>query len=103
MNTMQTAYKYMKLEKGLMAVFEKGISRTSGVPLNIVRIENNPYLKIGQDHYLRLDDETINCIKTCNRLHIGVSGLFESKITIQGTIEIDDISIGKLLAYIEKD
>ena len=100
---MHTAYKYMKMEKGLLIVFEKKISFGSGLSLNIVRIENAPYLKIGQDHYFRLDDETIDCLKNCNRIHVGISDSFESRITIQGTIEIDDISIGKLLAYVEME
>jgi hypothetical protein len=98
---MYTAYKYMKMDRGLLAVFEKGISFGSGLPLDVVRIENDPYLKIGQDHYLHLNDETIRCLKGCNRLHIAMSGSFESLITLQGTIEIDDITIGKLLAYVE--
>ncbi len=100
---MYTAHKYMKMDRGLLAVFEKGISFGSGLPLDVVRIENDPHLKIGQDHYLRLDDETIECLKGCNRLHIATSGPFESQITLQGTIEIDDISIGKLLAYVEME
>ena len=100
---MNTAYKYMKMDKGLLIVFEKKISFGSGLPLNVMRVENDTYLKIGQDHYFRLDDETIDCLKNSNRLHIGVSGSFESRITIQGTVEIDDISIGKLLAYVEME
>jgi len=30
-----------------------------------------------------------------------VSDFFESRIVLQGTIEIDDVSKGKLLAYVE--
>jgi hypothetical protein len=100
---MLTAYKYMKMHGGLLAVFEKGISLSPGLSLDVVRIENNPYLKIGREHLLRLDSETIECLKSCNRFHIAVSGPFESRITLQGTVEIDDIAIGKLLAYIEID
>ena len=100
---MHTAYKYMKMDKGLLMVFEKKISLGPGLPLNVVRIENDPYLKIGQDHYFRLDDETIDCLKNCNHIHVGISDSFESRITIQGTVDIDDISIGKLLAYVEME
>ena len=98
---MVTAYKYLKMNGGLLAVFEKGISFSQGLPLNIIMIENDPYLKIGQDHYIRLDKETIECLESCNRIHIAVSDLFESRITLQGTIEIDDVAKGKLLAYVE--
>lgn len=98
---MHTAYKYMKMDKGLLVVFEEGISFGLVLPLDVVKVENDSYLKIGQDHYFRLDDETIDCLKDCNRLHIGVSSSFESRISIQGTVEMDDISIGKLLAYVE--
>ncbi len=100
---MHTAYKYMKIDKGLLLVFEERISFGSGLSLNVVKIENEPYLKVGQDHYVRLDNDTIDCLKDCNRLHMAVSGLFESRIIIQGTVEIDDISIGKLLAYVEME
>lgn len=98
---MLTAYKYMKTDKGLLAIFEGGIPLSPGLSLEVVRMENYPYLKIGQDHFLRLDEETIECLKNCNRLHIAVSGPFESRVSFQGTIEIDDVSIGKLLAYVE--
>jgi hypothetical protein len=98
---MLTAYKFMKMNEGLLAVFEKEISFGSRLTLDVVRIESDTYLKIGRDHLLRLEDETIECLKGCNRLHIAVSDHFESRITIQGTIEIDDISIGKVLAYID--
>lgn len=98
---MYTAYKYMKMDRGLLAIFEQGISLSSELPLDVVRIENDPYLKIGRDHFLHLDGETIECLKDCNRLNIAVSGPFESRITLQGTIDIDDVSIGKLLAYVE--
>ncbi|MDX9823078.1 MAG: hypothetical protein RBT20_14185 [Syntrophales bacterium] len=100
---MYTAYKYMKMDRGLLAVFEKGISLGPGLSLDIVRIEKDPYLKIGQDHYLRMNDEMMELLKGCNRLHIAVSGPFENLITLQGTIEIDDISIGKILAYVEME
>ena len=98
---MLTAYKYLKMNGGLLAVFEKGISFGQGLPLNIVMIEDDPYLKIGRDHYIRLDKETIDCLESCNRIHIAVSDLFESRIALQGTIEIDDVTKGKLLAYVE--
>ena len=84
-------------------IFEKGISLGPGLPLDVVRIENDPYLKIGQEHFLRLDVETIASLKSSSSLHIAVSGPFESWIALQGTIEIDDISKGKLLAYAEMD
>lgn len=100
---MLTAYKYMKMNGGLLAIFEKEISFSSGLSLDVVRIENDPYLKIGRIHYIRLDEETIEYLENCNRIHIAVSDLFESRITLQGTIEIDDISKGKLLAYVEMD
>lgn len=100
---MLTAYKYMKMNGGLLAVFEKGISFGSRLTIDVVRIESDTYLKIGHDHFLRLDDNTIECLKGCNRLHIAVSDHFESRIFLQGTIEIDDISIGKVLAYIEME
>ena len=98
---MFTAYKYMKMERGLLAIFEEGIPLSPGLSLEVVRMEKYPYLKIGRDHFLRLDEETIECLKDCNRIHIAVSGSFESRISFQGTIEIDDISIGRLLAYVE--
>lgn len=100
---MHTAYKYMKMDKGLLLVFETRLSFGSGLSLNVVKIENDLYLKIGQDHYVHLDGDTIDCLKDWNRLHVAVSGSFESRITLQGTIEIDDISIGKLLAYVEME
>ena len=50
---------------------------------------------------MSLDNETIECMKGWNHLYIAVSGPFESLISFHGTIEIDDISIGKLLAYVE--
>ena len=100
---MLTAYKYLKMNGGLLAVFEKEISFGPGLSLDVVRIEDNPYLKIGRDHYIRLDEATIECFKDCNRIHIAVSDLFESRIALQGTIEIDDVSKGKLLAYVEMD
>ena len=98
---MITAYKYMNMNGGLMAVFEKGISFGSGLSLDVVRIEDDPYLKIGRNHFLHLDNETIEYLKGCNHLHIAVSDFFESRIVLQGTIEIDDVSKGKLLAYVE--
>ncbi len=98
---MYTACKYMKVDSGLLVVFETGISPGSVLSLDIDRIENDPYLKIGREHYIRLDNAVIDCLKKCKRLHIAVSGPFESLISLQGTIEIDDVSIGKLLAYIE--
>lgn len=98
---MFTAYKYMKMERGLLAIFEEGIPLSPGLSLEVVRMEKYPYLKIGRDHFLRLDEETIECLKDCSRLHIAVSGPFDSRISFQGTIEIDDISIGRLLAYVE--
>ncbi len=100
---MFTAYKYMKANGGLLVIFEKGISLSPGLSLDVVRIENDPYLKIGQEHFLSLKAETIESLKATNRLHIAVSGYFESCIVLQGTIEIDDISKGKLLAYVEMD
>jgi len=100
---MLTAYKYMKMNGGLLAIFEKGITFGSRLTLDVVSMENDPYLKIGRNHFLRLDDETIEHLKGCNRLHIAVSDHFESLITLQATIEIDDISIGKVLAYIEME
>ena len=52
---------------------------------------------------IHLDNETIEYLKGCNHLHIAVSDFFESRIVLQGTIEIDDVSKGKLLAYVEMD
>ena len=98
---MITAYKYMKMNGGLLAVFEKSVVFGSRLTLDVVNVERNPYLKIGTDHFLRLDDKTLECLKDCNRIYIAVSDNFESRMTFQGTIEIDDISIGKILAYIE--
>ena len=100
---MHTTYKYMKMDRGLLLVFEQRISFGSVLSLNVVKVENDPYLKIGQDHYLRLDEEAIDCLKDCHRLHIAVSSPFESRIILQGTVEIDDVSIGKLLAYVEME
>ncbi len=100
---MYTAYKHLKMNGGLLAIFEKGIALSPGLPLDVVRIENDPYLRIARDHFIRLDLEMIEDLKDCNRLHIAVSSLLESRITLQGTIEIDDISKGKLLAYVEMD
>ena len=98
---MYTTYKHMKINAGLLLVFEKEIPFGPGLSLDVVRIENDPYLRIGRDHFIRLDGETLECLKDCNRLHIAVSSLFESRMTLQGTIEIDDVSKGKLLAYVE--
>jgi hypothetical protein len=98
---MLTAYKYMKMNGGLLAVFEKEISFGRGLSLDIVRIEDDPYLKIGRSHYIRLEEETLEYLKGCNRIHVAVSDFFESRIALQGTIEMDDISKGKLLAYVE--
>ena len=69
---MLTAYKYLKMNGGLLAIFEKGISFGQGLPINIVRIEDDPYLKIGRDHYIRLDKETIECLENCKigRAHV---------------------------------
>lgn len=100
---MVTAYKYMKMNGGLLAVFEKSIVFGSRLTLDVVSIEHNPYLKIGRDHFLRLDNETIECLKGCNNIYIAVSDHFESHMTFQGTVAIDDISIGKVLAYIEME
>jgi len=99
---MITAYKYLKLKDGILLVFEKEmLFDGTDVVINFERIGNSNYLKIREEHFVSLNEEIFEWLKKTKKLYIAVSEVFDSKIEIQEAIVIDDISVGKLLAYMD--
>jgi hypothetical protein len=99
---MITAYKYLILEDGILLVFEKELPLDDNIPIDVIKgTDNDNYLRIKGSHLAKMNTELINWLKETKRLYVASSEMFDLKIKMQGAIELDDISMGKLLAYME--
>lgn len=104
---MLVAYKYGVLQDGLMVVFERPMPKEAfdrsadDIILEVVQGRDNVFLRFGETHAVSLEPEILDALSRTKRLVLAVSDLFERKITIEQTVEFDDVMLGRLLAYAE--
>lgn len=99
---MITSYKYLKFVDGVFLIFEKGMKfKGKEMPIDLVEQSGVFYLRIGETHFVFLEPDIIGHLIKTKKLYISVSNVFDTKIEMQGAIELDDISLGKLMAYME--
>ena len=104
---MRVAYKYCILQNGLMVVCEdplpkEALDRSSnGISIEVVQDQNDVYLCVGETHAIPLIPDILDALSRTKRLILAVSGLFERRISVSQTVEIDDVMFGRLMAYVE--
>ncbi len=59
------------------------------------------FIKLGQTHLIPTDFGFLEWLKETKRVYLASSGHFEPEIRICGTVEFDDLIIGRILAYSE--
>jgi len=101
---MNAAYKYLRLPDGILFVFESEMFLDeTDIPVDFIKQGNSNYLKINETHFVPLDKEVMEWLKETKKLYVASSEMFDPKIKMNGTIELDDISVGKILAYMEME
>ncbi len=101
---MHIAYKYLKLEDGILLIFEAPLLfDKQDVPLGYTNFEGNKYLKLGEQHWIEIAPHIIKWLVESKKLYIASSDIFSKQIDFNGTITLTDISIGKLVAYMEME
>lgn len=101
---MTIAYKFLRLPDGVLFVFEKGmVFEGEETPITFVVKGKKNYLKILESHYIPLDEKIMGHLVETKRLYIGSSEITEPEIRIDGIIDLNDISMGKIIAYYEME
>ncbi|MEI7636055.1 MAG: hypothetical protein WCJ37_02030 [Syntrophus sp. (in: bacteria)] len=96
-------YKQIILDSGLLVLFEQspvpGAENTS--LFQLVRADNAFLLKVGKNHLVPLSVNTIDCLMRTRRLYFAVSKKDDLYGGLVGILDIDDVAVGKLVAYLE--
>jgi hypothetical protein len=98
---MHISYKYLDVGKGLLVIFEEKTPNQSKIPMTIVKLGEMHYLSLYENFLIPLTPEILDILSRTKHLHIAYSNIFDTKVQMQGTVELDDVLIGKILAYIE--
>ncbi len=99
---MEIAYKFLKLPNGILVVFERSFEESGEkVTVEFVTKNGKSFIKLGQNHLIPSDFGLLDWLKETRRIYIAFSGHFEPEIRICGTVEFDDLIIGRILAYSE--
>ena len=101
MDDMIISYKHILLENGLLALFEKNVDADDPSRLQAVRAGNAYFLMVGEFRLIPLGSEILDCIARTKRIYLAVGGQNDSLGFMKGYVEIDDISLGRLIAHWE--
>jgi hypothetical protein len=96
-------YKQIVLESGLLVLFEQTVETKLGEapPFQLVRKGNAFLLQVGEYHLVPLDVIVLDCIVMTRRLYFGVSEKTDISGVVMGILDIDEMSIGKIVAHQE--
>jgi len=99
----EESYKIIPLTNGFIALFETPIQQETenSLYLGIYEKDKDLFLTIGDHHLIKIEKEIIPLIETAERIFIGVCKKNDKIAKIICSIEIDKITIGKLIAYYE--
>jgi hypothetical protein len=95
------AYKYLNLGNGLLVVFDNKLTVSPNISMTIKKTDNNCCLVLDENYLIPLSDDIIDHLTKTKKIYIAYSDIFDNRMEPLGTIELSDISMGKLLAYIE--
>ena len=96
-------YKQIILDSGLLCLFEHApepAAENASLFL-LVRTDNAFLLKGGENHLVPLAVTTIDCLMRTRRLYFAVSEKADTYGGLVGILDIDDVAVGKLVAYLE--
>jgi hypothetical protein len=97
---MNIAYKYLEINKGLIVFFEKEIPFFNNqTDIEFKHEKDGDFLCIGTNHHIPLQSDFLNVLPKADVLFIavGMKDRYDSKI--QGGINLDKLSIGRVMAY----
>jgi hypothetical protein len=95
------AYKYLNLGNGLLVVFDGQFSISPDISISIKKKDDNCYLSINDDYLIPLINETIEHLTKTKKIYVAYSDIFDIRMEPLGTIELSDILMGRLFAYME--
>ena len=103
---MVVPYKQIILDQGLLVLYEQAMTsdtdpETSRPTLHVITSDGFYYIQIGEDHLVLLDEATLSCIISTKKIYLAYSEKENLMGTLDGFIDLDAISLGKLLAHLE--
>lgn len=93
-------YKQIILENGLLVIYEKDVDYENAT-LQVVKIDDSCFLRVGEAHLILLSVDDFDCIEKTRKIYLAESEKTDVSGVVQGFVEIDDMSMGKLIAYLE--
>jgi len=93
-------YKIIYLADGLLAIYEKAVDE-GDESLGVIAINNNGYLRVGEDHLIPLDQKIFQCISEKRKIYLAAGEQSELTGEVYGDIDIEDMILGKLMGYLE--
>ena len=100
---MFVAYKYLNLDNGLLVVFENRLPVCPNISISVKKMDNDCYLALDENYLIPLKNDIVEHLTKTKKIYIVYSDIFNIKMDPQGVIEINDILMGKLLAYMEME
>ena len=93
-------YKQVILENGLLVIYEEEVA-CDDAPLQVVTIRDTCYLLVGTAHLILLSVGVFECIEMTRKIFLAKSEQSSVSVAVQGHTVIDDVAMGKLIAYLE--
>lgn len=93
-------YKQIILENGLLVIYEKDMDYGNAT-LQVVKIDDSCFLRVGEVHLILLSLDVFDCIETTRKIYLAESEKTDVSGAVRGYVEIDDRAMGKLTAYLE--
>jgi len=96
-------YKLIASDYGLFVIFDQGIqAEEDRVPeYHLAKKDNLFLLQIGKWHLILLDMLVLECVIKTRKILFAVSSKEEFNGNIIGVLELDEMSIGKIVAHLE--
>ncbi len=95
-------YKQIFLDSGLLVIYEKDLEENAEKqPVQVVKLGDSCCLKLGYDHLVLLDRDSFGCIAMTRKILLAISKSENISGDLVGMFEIDDMAMGKLVAYLE--
>ncbi len=95
-------YKLIISDNGLLVIYENNLKPEDGrSDLQVINLADSLFLRIDKKHIIRIDNLIFDCIMKTRKITIAACGQ-QDVIGIEvGYIDITDVHLGKIIAYLE--
>ena len=93
-------HKQIILETGLLVIHENAVDYENA-SLHVVKIDGSCHFLMGEAHLILLYPGVLECLEKTRRVYLAYCEKNDLAVYVQWHTDIDDMAMGKLIAYLE--